>query len=87
MDSIEIFLLVNSVLVTLLGFLVGIVGFFLKDLHRDFKRLVDRVNTMTGEYSGQSALLDNLGSMYEREFDKLETRILSLESLKPQANG
>ena len=87
MDNIEMFLVVNSILVTLLGLLVGIVGFFLKDLHRDFKRLVDKVNTVTGEYSGQSALLENLSNMHEREFDKLDSRILNLESKKPLANG
>ncbi len=88
MDNIEIFLIVNSVLVTLLGLFVGIVGFFLKDLHRDFKRLVDRVNSMTGEFTGQSALLENVNKMYEREFERLDRRISSLQySKKPQSNG
>lgn len=87
MAYIEIFLVVNSVLVSLLGLLVGIVGFFLKDLHRDFKRLVDRVNFMTGEFSSQSALVESLDRMYEREFDKLDRRITTLENLKPQTNG
>ena len=39
MEKTEILLLVNSVLLAIISILFLVIGYFLKDLHKDFKTL------------------------------------------------
>ena len=51
MDKVQLLLMVNSVLLSLLSVLFVVIGYFLKDLHKDFKTMVERVNTLYSEHN------------------------------------
>ena len=46
MEKSEILLLVNSVLLAIISIMFLVIGYFLKDLHKDFKILIERVNKL-----------------------------------------
>lgn len=51
MDKVQLLLIVNSVLLAFLSVLFLVIGYFLKDLHKDFKTMVERVNTLYTEHN------------------------------------
>ena len=51
MDKVQLLLIVNSVLLSFLSVLFIVIGYFLKDLHKDFKTMVERVNTLYNEHN------------------------------------
>jgi uncharacterized protein Yka (UPF0111/DUF47 family) len=80
MKSTEILLLVNSLLLGLVSISFVAIGFFFKDLHKDFKSLVERVNNLYMELNTHVKLFENLSGMYQKQIDRLNQRIDRLEN-------
>jgi predicted nucleic acid-binding Zn-ribbon protein len=80
MKSTETLLLVNSLLLALVSISFVAIGFFFKDLHKDFKSLVERVNNLYMELNTHVKLFDNLSQMYQKQIDRLNQRIDRLEN-------
>lgn len=51
MDKVQILLIVNSFLLSFLSVLFLVIGYFLKDLHKEFKTMVERVNTIYTQHN------------------------------------
>jgi hypothetical protein len=51
MDKVQLLLIVNSILLSFLSVLFLVIGYFLKDLHKDFKTMVERVNTLYSDHN------------------------------------
>lgn len=90
MDKVEILLIVNSVLLSFLSVMFLIIGYFLKDLHKDFKQMVERVNTLYSEHKTHVTLSENFESSIDSKVNFLqrEVRVLThrcdkLENKKP----
>jgi hypothetical protein len=79
MSSTEILLIINSILLGLISLLFFIVGYFLRDLHKDFKRLLDRVNRMNNEFELHIRLFENLNKVFQKQIDGLKERVKKLE--------
>jgi hypothetical protein len=80
MDKAEILLIVNSVLLSFLSVMFVIIGYFLKDLHRDFKQMVEKVNNLYSEHKTHVTLSDNFDTNINSKVSVLqrEIRVLSL---------
>lgn len=79
MDKTEILLIVNSVLLGFVSLLFLIVGYFLKDLHKDFKQLIERVNKLYTDLNTHVNLFDRLTQVFQRQLDNLSHRVRSIE--------
>ena len=84
MNNVETLLIINSALLGLIGILFGIVGFFVRDLHRDFKLLAGQVNELAKDHHAHLAgfklireLLEKQVSRLSRRLDKMESKIKS----------
>lgn len=81
MDKVQLLLIVNSVLLSFLSVLFIVIGYFLKDLHKDFKTMVERVNTLYNEHNTHVVLSksfdkdinDRVSNLY-RKVKKLQQR-------------
>lgn len=89
MDKAEILLVINSVLLSFLSIMFLIIGYFLKDLHKDFKQMVERVNTLYSEHNTHVSLsqnfdssIDNKVGYLQRQLRKLSSRCDKLENAK-----
>ena len=90
MDKVEILLIVNSVLLSFLSVMFVIIGYFLKDLHKDFKQMVEKVNNLYSEHKTHVTLSENFESSIDSKVSYLqrEVRVLAhrcdkLENRKP----
>ena len=79
-DQPEIIQLVNSVLLTVLGVMMGWIRFFLRDLHRSFKGLEVKVGTVSAKLDTHIAVFERVEHLYDRERADLGKRIERLES-------
>jgi hypothetical protein len=79
MSNSEIWLIVNSVLLGVISLLFFAIGYFLKDLHKDFKKMIDRVNTVHSELNTHVSLFENLAKVFQKQIDRLNERIKQLE--------
>lgn len=79
MDKMELLLIVNSVLLGFVSILIMVVSYFLKDLHKDFKQLVERVNKVSSDVSTHVNLFDRLSQVFQRQIDNLFTRVYDIE--------
>ncbi len=79
MDKAEILLIVNSVLLSFVSIMFLIIGYFLKDLHKDFKQMVERVNNLYSEHKTHVSLSENFETSVENKvsFLQRELRVLS----------
>jgi response regulator of citrate/malate metabolism len=77
MNQLEIFLLLNSAF-------LAIIGYFLKDMHREFKILVDRVNKVYTDFYAHQQMMEALKTFYQKQIDQLEKRLEKLESKHEQ---
>lgn len=82
MEKSEILLLVNSVLLAIISIMFLVIGYFLKDLHKDFKTLIERVNKLYTDLYTHINLFDNISKMFQKQIDTLENRIEHLEEKK-----
>lgn len=79
MTNTEILLIINSVFLGVISLLFVLIGYFLKDLHKDFKRMMERVNTLHAELHTHITLFDNLSKLFQRQIDSLNERIKKIE--------
>ena len=89
MDKVEILLVVNSVLLSFLSIMFLIIGYFLKDLHKDFKVMVEKVNTLVSEHKSHVSIsetfdtnIDERVNTLQREVHQLSYRCEQLERAK-----
>jgi DNA anti-recombination protein RmuC len=59
-----------------------VIGYFLKDLHKDFKTLIERVNKLYTDLYTHINLFDNISKMFQKQIDTLENRVEQLEEKK-----
>ena len=55
------------------------IGYFLKDLHKEFKQMIDRVNRLHGELHTHITMFENLTKLFQRQIDQAIERIKKLE--------
>jgi uncharacterized protein Yka (UPF0111/DUF47 family) len=79
MDKSEILLLVNSVLLGIISIMFLVIGYFLKDLHKDFKTLIERVNKLYTDLYSHIHLFENISRVFQKQIDTIEERIKQLE--------
>ncbi len=82
MEKTEILLIINSILLGIVSLMFLVIGYFLKDLHKDFKILIERVNKLYSELYSHINLFDGISKMFQRQIDTLENRINQLEEKK-----
>lgn len=82
MEKTEILLIINSVLLAIISLMFLVIGYFLKDLHKDFKTLIERVNKLYTDLYTHINLFDNISKMFQKQIDTLENRIEQLEEKK-----
>ena len=79
MEKSEILLLVNSVLLAIISIMFLVIGYFLKDLHKDFKMLIERVNKLYTDLYTHINLFDNISKMFQKQIDSVERRVHNIE--------
>ncbi|MBK6834042.1 MAG: hypothetical protein IPG89_07130 [Bacteroidetes bacterium] len=79
MSSTEILLVINSILLGVISLMFVLIGYFLKDLHRDFKHMMERVNKLHSEVHTHINMFENLTKLFQRQIDGLSERIKKLE--------
>ena len=82
MTSTEILLVINSILLGLISLLFLLIGYFLKDLHKDFKHMLERVNKLHAELHTHVSLFENLSKVFQRQIDSLSQRLKRVEKVK-----
>ncbi len=84
MDKVQILLVINSIVLSFLSLLFVIVGYFLKDLHRDFKAMVERVNTLYNEHKTHIVLSDSFDKNIQNRVSGLYRKIKKLEHVRAE---
>jgi uncharacterized protein Yka (UPF0111/DUF47 family) len=79
MEKSEILLLINSVLLAVISIMFLVIGYFLKDLHKDFKTLIERVNKLYTDLYTHINLFDNISKMFQKQIDTIEKKVDELE--------
>lgn len=79
MEKSEILLLINSVLLAIISIMFLVIGYFLKDLHKDFKTLIERVNKLYSDLYTHINLFDNISKMFQKQIDTIEKKVDELE--------
>lgn len=79
MEKSEILLLVNSVLLAIISIMFLVIGYFLKDLHKDFKTLIERVNKLYTDLYTHINLFDNISKMFQKQIDTIERKVEDIE--------
>lgn len=87
MEKTEILLIINSVLLAIISLMFLVIGYFLKDLHKDFKTLIERVNKLYTDLYTHINLFDNISKMFQKQIDTLENRIEQLEEKKAKGKN
>lgn len=82
MEKTEALLLINSVLLGIISIMFLVIGYFLKDLHKDFKILIERVNKLYTDLYSHINLFEGISKMFQKQIDTLENRIEQLEEKK-----
>jgi predicted nucleic acid-binding Zn-ribbon protein len=79
MDYTKILLLLNSVLLTFISLLFLVAGYFLRDLHRDFKALIERVNKLYTDLYTHLNWFDNISKLFQKRIESIESKSKELE--------
>ena len=82
MEKTEILLIINSILLGIISLMFLVIGYFLKDLHKDFKILIERVNTLYTDLYSHINVFDGISKMFQKQIDNIENRIEQLEGKK-----
>ena len=85
MQKTEILLIINSVLLGIISLMFLAIGYFLKDLHKDFKTLIERVNKVYSDLYSHINSFENISKMFQKQIDTLENRIVVLEGKKTKS--
>ena len=81
MNNTETLLIINSILLGLIGILFFALSYFLKNLHKDFKNMVEKVNTVHGELYTHLNLFQNLTRLFKKQIKGLKKRIRQIEKI------
>ena len=73
------FMLLNSLLLLGVGIMLGMIGFFFKDLHKDFKELVLRVNSLYTELTRHTTQAEANYKSQSEEVKEIKERVRNLE--------
>ncbi|CAN5729855.1 hypothetical protein BH11BAC7_BH11BAC7_21400 [soil metagenome] len=84
MDKVQILLLINSIILSFLSIMFVIIGYFLKDLHRDFKTMVERVNTLYSEHNTHVLLSDSFDKNIQNRVSGLYRKVKKLEHARAE---
>ena len=79
MDYTKTLLIINSLLLALISLLFFIAGYFLQDLHKDFKALIERVNNLYTDLQTHINWFDKISKLFQRQIENLENKIKELE--------
>ena len=79
METTQILLLINSLLLAIISLLFFVAGYFLRDLHRDFKSLIERVNKLYTDLYTHINWFDNISKLFQKQIESVETKIKQLE--------
>jgi len=80
MDYTKTLLIINSLLLALISLLFFIAGYFLQDLHKDFKALIERVNNLYTDLQTHINWFDKISKLFQRQIENLENKIKELEN-------
>ena len=80
MNYTQILLLVNSLLLGVISLLFLMAGYFLRDLHRDFKALIERVNKLYTDLYSHINWFDNATKLFQKQVDGVQNKISELET-------
>ena len=80
MNNVETLLIINSALLGLIGILFAVVGFFVRDLHKDFKQLAGQVNELTKDHHAHLTGFKLIRELLEKQVASLARRVGKLES-------
>jgi DNA anti-recombination protein RmuC len=78
MNDPQVLLIINSILLSLLSILFVVIGYFLKELHRDFKQVVERVNSLYAEHTRLAGNAQSLEKTLQTQVKALQRRYLKL---------
>lgn len=81
MNNTEVLLVLNSILLGVISLLFLGIGYFLKDLHRDFKQMMERVHRLHNELTTHITLFENLTKVFQRQIDALSGRLKRVEKI------
>ena len=77
--SPQTFMLLNSFLLLGVGIMLGMIGFFFKDLHKDFKELVLRVNSLYTELTRHTTQAEANYKNQSEDLKEFKDRVKALE--------
>ena len=80
MNYTQTLLLVNSLLLGIISLLFLVAGYFLRDLHRDFKNLIERVNKVYADLYSHINWFDNVSKLFQKQIDNVEEKVNVLEN-------
>jgi predicted small metal-binding protein len=80
MTSTEILLVLNSILLGVISLLFLGIGYFLKDLHKDFKGMMEKVHELHNELATHVTLFENLTKIFQKQIDALRERVKKVET-------
>lgn len=88
MEKTEILLIINSILLGIISLMFLVIGYFFKDLHKDFKTLIERVNKLYTDLYSHINLFYGISKTFQKQIDVIENRIEQLEEKKAnEKNG
>lgn len=79
MENPELIALFNTFLLSVVSMASLLIGFFLKDLYRDYKNQVEKVNALHRELDSHNKLFDELLQITQQQLDRLHERINRLD--------
>jgi len=79
MDYTKTLLIINSLLLALISLLFFIAGYFLQDLHKDFKALIERVNNLYTDLQTHITWFDKLSNLFQKQIENVEAKVKELE--------
>ena len=80
MNYTQILLLVNSLLLGGISLLFLVAGYFLRDLHRDFKSLIERVNKLYTDLYSHISWFDNASKLLQKQVEGVQNKVTDLEN-------
>ncbi|MGB3852340.1 MAG: hypothetical protein WA958_20415 [Tunicatimonas sp.] len=79
MENPELITLLNTVLLSVVSMAALLVGFFLKDLYRDYKNQIEKVNALHRELDTHNKLFDELLQINQQQLNRLHERMNRLD--------
>lgn len=79
MEKPELIALLNTYLLSAVSGVGLLLIFFLKDLYRDYKNQVEKVNALHRELDSHNKLFDELLQITQQQLDRLHERINRLD--------